>query len=47
VVFLTGYHVLKALAPPRLKAQEPLLDKGTSQYDETLPAGREQPDDES
>ncbi|MET9861555.1 solute carrier family 23 protein [Streptomyces smyrnaeus] len=34
LVVLTGYHALKALAPPHLKAQEPLLDEGTSGYDE-------------
>ncbi|MFG7943263.1 uracil-xanthine permease family protein [Streptomyces cacaoi] len=34
LVVLTGYHVLKALAPPHMKAQEPLLDEGTSGYDE-------------
>ncbi|MGP3974796.1 uracil-xanthine permease family protein [Streptomyces sp. 8N114] len=34
LVVLTGYHALKALAPPHLKTQEPLLDEGTSDYDE-------------
>lgn len=34
LVVLTGYHVLKALAPPHMKTQEPLLDEGTSGYDE-------------
>ncbi|OEU98769.1 MULTISPECIES: uracil-xanthine permease family protein [Streptomyces] len=34
IVVLTGYHALKALAPPHLKAQQPLLDEGTSGYDE-------------
>ncbi|GAA2103416.1 solute carrier family 23 protein [Streptomyces albiaxialis] len=33
IVVLTGYHALKALAPPHLKTQEPLLDEGTSTYD--------------
>ncbi|MFI8852921.1 uracil-xanthine permease family protein [Streptomyces sp. NPDC053499] len=34
LVVLTGYHALKALAPAHLKRQEPLLDEGTSGYDE-------------
>ncbi|MGW2632464.1 uracil-xanthine permease family protein [Streptomyces chattanoogensis] len=34
IVVLTGYHVLRALAPAHLKAQPPLLDEGTSSYDE-------------
>ncbi|MBO8187769.1 uracil-xanthine permease family protein [Streptomyces spirodelae] len=34
LVVLTGYHALKALAPAHLKGQEPLLDEGTSGYDE-------------
>ncbi|MBI0299193.1 nitrate reductase, partial [Streptomyces sp. PRKS01-29] len=33
IVVLLGYHVLRALAPARLKQQEPLLDAGTSGYD--------------
>ncbi|NGO66986.1 uracil-xanthine permease family protein [Streptomyces boncukensis] len=33
LVVLTGYHVLRALAPAHLKSQEPLLDEGTSSYD--------------
>ncbi|MED7947652.1 uracil-xanthine permease family protein [Kitasatospora sp. NPDC058201] len=33
VVVITGYHVLRALAPAHLKTQEPLLDAGTSSYD--------------
>ncbi|MFG3256361.1 uracil-xanthine permease family protein [Streptomyces sp. NPDC048172] len=33
IVVLTGYHALKALAPPHLKTQQPLLDEGTSAYD--------------
>ncbi|MER7701671.1 solute carrier family 23 protein [Kitasatospora sp. NPDC097605] len=33
LVVITGYHVLRALAPAHLKAQEPLLDEGTSSYD--------------
>lgn len=31
---ITGYHVLRAFAPAHLKTQEPLLDSGTSAYDE-------------
>ncbi|MGW3230084.1 uracil-xanthine permease family protein [Kitasatospora sp. NPDC001095] len=34
LVVITGYHVLRALAPAHLKTQEPLLDEGTSSYDE-------------
>ncbi|WP_370418445.1 uracil-xanthine permease family protein [Streptomyces sp. QH1-20] len=44
IVVITGYHVLRALAPAHLKQQEPLLDSGTSGYDSTTgegPAGRE------
>ncbi|MFJ9953289.1 uracil-xanthine permease family protein [Kitasatospora sp. NPDC091207] len=33
LVVITGYHVLRALAPAHLKTQEPLLDEGTSSYD--------------
>ncbi|MCX5383610.1 uracil-xanthine permease family protein [Streptomyces sp. NBC_00083] len=33
VVVITGYHVLRALAPAHLKEQEPLLDSGTSSYE--------------
>ncbi|MEU2511156.1 uracil-xanthine permease family protein [Streptomyces syringium] len=44
IVVITGYHVLRALAPAHLKQQEPLLDSGTSGYDDATgegPAGRE------
>ncbi|ANP53858.1 uracil-xanthine permease [Streptomyces griseochromogenes] len=34
LVVITGYHALRALAPAHLKAQEPLLDEGTSAYDD-------------
>ncbi|WP_406216831.1 uracil-xanthine permease family protein [Streptomyces decoyicus] len=34
IVVLTGYHALRALAPAHLKPQPPLLDEGTSSYDE-------------
>ncbi|WP_030017406.1 uracil-xanthine permease family protein [Streptomyces monomycini] len=34
IVVLSGYHVLRALAPAHLKQQGPLLDEGTSAYDE-------------
>ncbi|MEU6277380.1 solute carrier family 23 protein [Streptomyces populi] len=37
IVVITGYHALRAMAPPHLR-QEPLLDSGTSAYDE--PGGR-------
>ncbi|RII19411.1 putative pyrimidine permease RutG [Streptomyces sp. YIM 130001] len=33
LVVITGYHALRAMAPPHLKSQEPLLDEGTSRYD--------------
>ncbi|MGW1869348.1 uracil-xanthine permease family protein [Streptomyces mauvecolor] len=33
IVVITGYHVLRALAPAHLKKQEPLLDSGTSSYE--------------
>ncbi|MBT2419843.1 nitrate reductase [Streptomyces sp. ISL-22] len=34
LVVITGYHALRAFAPAHLKTQEPLLDEGTSSYDE-------------
>jgi xanthine/uracil permease len=34
LVVITGYHALRAFAPPHLKTQRPLLDEGTSSYDE-------------
>ncbi|MGW7822833.1 uracil-xanthine permease family protein [Streptomyces puniciscabiei] len=34
LVVITGYHALRAFAPAHLKQQEPLLDEGTSGYDE-------------
>ncbi|MFG2122061.1 uracil-xanthine permease family protein [Streptomyces sp. NPDC048710] len=34
LVVITGYHALGAFAPAHLKPQEPLLDEGTSTYDE-------------
>ncbi|MEV7324969.1 solute carrier family 23 protein [Streptomyces sp. NPDC093970] len=37
LVVIVGYHTLRAFAPAHLKAQEPLLDEGTSSYDETGP----------
>ncbi|MCG0289637.1 uracil-xanthine permease family protein [Streptomyces sp. PSAA01] len=38
IVVLLGYHVLRALAPAHLKPREPLLDAGTSGYDDDRPA---------
>lgn len=35
IVVITGYHALRAMAPPHLKVQTPLLDSGTSSYEET------------
>ncbi|OKH98192.1 nitrate reductase [Streptomyces sp. CB02923] len=43
IVVLSGYHVLRALAPAHLKRQGPLLDEGTSAYDEKAPGGPEEP----
>ncbi|WP_405568403.1 nitrate reductase [Streptomyces sp. NBC_01167] len=34
IVVIAGYHLLRAFAPAHLKQQEPLLDSGTSTYDE-------------
>ncbi|MET8287735.1 solute carrier family 23 protein [Streptomyces sp. NPDC005132] len=34
LVVITGYHVLRAMAPAHLKTQQPLLDSGTSAYDD-------------
>nr|WP_067820120.1 solute carrier family 23 protein [Nocardia inohanensis] len=34
LVVITGYHVLRLFAPAHFKAEEPLLDEGTSSYDE-------------
>ncbi|MFF4567017.1 uracil-xanthine permease family protein [Streptomyces sp. NPDC001435] len=34
LVVITGYHALRLMAPAHLKVQEPLLDEGTSSYDE-------------
>ncbi|MEU1207149.1 solute carrier family 23 protein [Nocardia sp. NPDC005825] len=35
LVVITGYHVLRVLAPAHFKGEEPLLDEGTSSYDES------------
>ncbi|MEU1286798.1 solute carrier family 23 protein [Kitasatospora sp. NPDC005856] len=40
LVVITGYHALRALAPAHLKTQEPLLDEGTSSYDEDTSDGK-------
>ncbi|MFJ9350415.1 uracil-xanthine permease family protein [Streptomyces sp. NPDC101237] len=37
LVVIVGYHTLRAFAPAHLKRQEPLLDEGTSSYDESAP----------
>jgi xanthine/uracil permease len=39
VVVITGYHALRAFAPAHLKTQQPLLDEGTSSYDEKTEDG--------
>ncbi|MEU7562837.1 uracil-xanthine permease family protein [Streptomyces eurythermus] len=41
LVVITGYHALRAFAPAHLKAQEPLLDEGTSTYDTEAEADAE------
>ncbi|MGW7253089.1 uracil-xanthine permease family protein [Streptomyces sp. NPDC054834] len=41
LVTITGYHALRAFAPAHLKPQEPLLDEGTSSYDEDAAARTE------
>ncbi|MEV7598959.1 solute carrier family 23 protein [Kitasatospora sp. NPDC089797] len=43
LVVITGYHALRALAPAHLKTQEPLLDEGTSSYDEPSAGPGERP----
>ncbi|MFE3256883.1 uracil-xanthine permease family protein [Nocardia sp. NPDC059091] len=35
LVVITGYHVLRVFAPEHFKGEEPLLDEGTSSYDES------------
>ncbi|MEU6587604.1 solute carrier family 23 protein, partial [Nocardia sp. NPDC046763] len=35
LVVITGYHVLRVFAPAHFKVEEPLLDEGTSSYDES------------
>ncbi|WP_369221730.1 uracil-xanthine permease family protein [Streptomyces sp. R39] len=37
LVVIIGYHTLRAMAPAHLKGREPLLDEGTSSYDDTRP----------
>ncbi|MGV9236125.1 uracil-xanthine permease family protein, partial [Streptomyces nigra] len=39
LVVITGYHALRAFAPAHLRTQHPLLDEGTSSYDEGNAAG--------
>ncbi|MFF2999976.1 uracil-xanthine permease family protein [Streptomyces sp. NPDC057950] len=34
LVVITGYHALRAMAPAHLRTREPLLDSGTSAYDD-------------
>ncbi|MFE9636000.1 uracil-xanthine permease family protein [Streptomyces sp. NPDC006463] len=34
IVVITGYHTLRYFAPAHMKEQEPLLDEGTSAYDD-------------
>ncbi|QLY31507.1 uracil-xanthine permease family protein [Nocardia huaxiensis] len=34
LVVITGYHALRLFAPAHFKVEEPLLDEGTSSYDE-------------
>ncbi|MFG2478142.1 uracil-xanthine permease family protein [Streptomyces fagopyri] len=43
LVVITGYHALRAMAPAHLRTEEPLLDSGTSAYDEdSAPEGPDQ-----
>ncbi|MEU6576467.1 solute carrier family 23 protein [Streptomyces sp. NPDC046805] len=43
LVVITGYHSLRVFAPAHLKPQEPLLDEGTSSYDEEEEANAQRP----
>ncbi|WP_405971044.1 nitrate reductase [Streptomyces sp. NBC_00988] len=43
LVVITGYHALRFLAPAHLKADQPLLDEGTSSYDSPGEADTGQP----
>lgn len=45
IVVITGYHALRYFAPPHLKRQEPLLDAGTSAYDDTEEGSSGEPGD--
>ena len=38
LVVITWYHALRAIAPAHLKSQKPLLDEGTSSYDDSSTA---------
>ncbi|MET7285932.1 solute carrier family 23 protein [Streptomyces sp. NPDC005573] len=44
LVVITGYHALRAFAPAHLKQQEPLLDEGTSSYDDSEEGGTSSPE---
>jgi hypothetical protein len=41
LVVITGHHALRAFAPARLRTRQPLLDEGTSSYDEEGRTGNE------
>ncbi|MFG3098803.1 uracil-xanthine permease family protein [Streptomyces sp. NPDC048202] len=43
LVVITGYHALRAFAPAHLKAQQPLLDEGTSSYDKSADGSSDGP----
>ncbi|GGU69007.1 nitrate reductase [Streptomyces albospinus] len=45
IVVLSGYHVLRVLAPAHLKEQRPLLDEGTSAYDRPADERDARPDE--
>ncbi|MFJ5291945.1 MULTISPECIES: uracil-xanthine permease family protein [unclassified Streptomyces] len=47
IVVITGYHALRAMAPPHLKSQTPLLDSGTSSYEKTEPGTEPEPGDDA
>ncbi len=42
IVVIVGYHALRRFAPAHLKTQEPLLDAGTSAYDDTADRGEDE-----
>ncbi|TXS80161.1 MULTISPECIES: uracil-xanthine permease family protein [unclassified Streptomyces] len=43
LVVITGYHALRVMAPAHLRTGEPLLDSGTSAYDDRAPENPDRP----